>query len=143
MADVNGNVSGKVTELFGESKVHFTTQNSEPSEAKKVTSEVPEARNSNTSSFTSALTEEERSKALVALIELLSQAQIASGEVITLIPTNPDRAVWLGIKILKKSMTATIRDVLNCGTGGKKFNRGKAYYEGLANYYGDFKEEVF
>ncbi|MEG4959866.1 MULTISPECIES: hypothetical protein [unclassified Microcoleus] len=143
MADVNGNASGEVKELFGAAKVYSTSQNSETSRVPKVTSEVSEVHNNNPYSFIFALTEQERSKVLVAVIKFFSQVQIASGEVITLISTNPDRALWLGIKLIKKSMTATIREVLNFGSGGKKFNRGKAYYEELANYYGDFKEEVF
>jgi hypothetical protein len=54
-------------------------------------------------------------------------------------PENPDRALWLGIKLLNKSMSAIIRDVLDCGTGGKKFPRGNACYQALKNKFGYHK----
>jgi hypothetical protein len=54
-------------------------------------------------------------------------------------PENPDRALWLGIKLLNKTMSAIIRDVLDCGTGGKKFQRGKACYQALKNKFGYHK----
>jgi hypothetical protein len=54
-------------------------------------------------------------------LQLLSEAQISSGEVISLMPENPERALWLGIKLLNKSMSAVISDVFGCGSGGKKF----------------------
>jgi hypothetical protein len=136
---VNGQVNREVRKTIGEAEVNSTTQILEISEVTKVTSEVAEVRMSNTSSVTSLLSEEERSKALVAVIELLSVAKIASGEVINLMPDNADKALWLGIKLLGKSMTATIRDVLDCGTGGKKFKRGKACYQALKNQFGDYK----
>jgi len=136
---VNGQVNREVRKTIGEAEVNSTTQNLEVSKVTKVTSEVAEVRISDTSSVTSLLSEEERSKALVAVIELLSVAKIASGEVINLMPDNPDKALWLGIKLLNKSMTATIRDVLDCGTGGKKFQRGKACYQALKNKFGDYK----
>jgi hypothetical protein len=136
---VNGQVNREVRKTIGEAEVNFTTQNLEVSEVIKVTSEVAEVRISNTPSLTSLLSEEERSKALVAVIELLSVAKIASGEVINLMPDNPDKALWLGIKLLNKSMTATIRDILDCGTGGKKFQRGKACYQALKSQFGDYK----
>ena len=143
MGEVNGQVNGQVNrevrKTIGEAEVNSTTQNLEISEVTKVTSEIAEVRISNTSSVTSLLSEDERSKALVAVIELLSVAKIASGEVINLMPDNPDKALWLGIKLLNKSMTATIRDVLDCGTGGKKFQRGKACYQALKNQFGDYK----
>jgi hypothetical protein len=136
---VNGQVNREVRKTIGEAEVNSTTQNLEVSEVTKVTSEVAEVRISNTPSLTLLLSEEERSKALVAVIELLSVAKIASGEVINLMRDNPDKALWLGIKLLNKSMTATIRDVLDCGTGGKKFQRGKACYQALKNKFGDYK----
>lgn len=133
--DVNREVAGKVAEV----EVPFTTNIDSIAEVKKVFCEVPEVRNSKTSSFTLLLTEEERSKALVAILQLLSEAQISSQEVISLMPENPDQALWLGIKLLNKSMTAIIRDVLDCGTGGKKFQRGKACYEELRQHFGNYK----
>jgi len=139
LADVNGSVSGEVPKMVGEAEVSFTIGNEVVSEVGKVTSEVPEIRNIKTSSFTLLLSEEERSKALVAVLQLLSEAQISSQEVISLMPENPDRALWLGIKLLNKSMTAVIRDVFDCGTGGKKFQLGKTWYEGLKLQFENYK----
>ncbi|MEG5175557.1 ATP-binding protein [Microcoleus sp. B3-D7] len=136
---VNGQVNGEVREIVKEAEVNFTTQTLQTGEGNKITLEVPEVHDSNTSSFTSALSEDERSKALVAVLQLLSEAKISSSEVISLMPENPDKALWLGIKLLNKSMTAIIRDVLDCGTGGKKFQRGKTLYEGLKQQFGNYK----
>jgi len=72
-------------------------------------------------------------------LKLLSEKQIASQEVINLMPGNPDRVLWLGIKLLNKSMSAIIWNVLDCGTGGKNFQRGKACYQALKNQFGDYK----
>ncbi len=71
MAEVNGSVSGEVPKMGGEAEVSFTIPNREVSEGKKVTLKEPEVRISNTSSITSLLSEKERSKALVVVIELL------------------------------------------------------------------------
>jgi hypothetical protein len=76
---------------------------------------------------------------MVAILKLLSEPQFSAREVIELMPENPDRALWLGIKLLNKSMSAIIRDLLDCGTGGKKFQRGKACYQALKNKFGDYK----
>jgi len=54
-------------------------------------------------------------------------------------PANPDRVLWLVIKLLNKSMSAIIWNVLDSGTGGKKFQRGKACYQALKNQFGDYK----
>lgn len=80
---------------------------------------------------------------MVAILKLLSEAQFSSHEVIELIPENPDRALWSGIKLLNKSMSAIIRDVLDCGTGGKKFQRGKACYQARKNKLGYHKYYTF
>lgn len=106
--------------MVREAEVHFTTQHSKISEGNEVTLEVPQVRNSKISNFTSLLSENERSKAMVAVLQLLSEAKIASGEVISLMPKNRDKVLWLIIRLLNKSMIAIIRDVLNCGTGYKK-----------------------
>ena len=135
LSDVNEEVTGKVKE----EEANFTTQQCGASEELKVRQEVTEVSDSNISSFTSLLSEEERSKALVAILKLLLEAQISSHEVIKLMPENPERALWLGIKLLNKSMSAIIRDVLDCGTGGKKIQRGKACYQALKNLFGDYK----
>jgi hypothetical protein len=135
LSDVNEEVTGKVKE----EEANFTTQQCGESEELKVRQQVPEVRNSSIYSFTLLLSEEERAKAMVAILKLLSEAQISSHEVIKLMPENPDRALWLGIKLLNKSMSAILRDVLDCGTGGKKFQRGKACYQALKNKFGDYK----
>jgi hypothetical protein len=51
--------------------------------------------------------------------------------VIFLIPTQPDQAVWLGIKLLGKTMTATSRDIFGMGVGGAKFKLAKVWYDSL------------
>jgi hypothetical protein len=71
LADVNGSVSGEVAKMVGEAELSFTTQNEAVSEEKKVTSEEAEVRISKTSSFNLLLSEEERSKAMVAVLQLL------------------------------------------------------------------------
>ena len=76
---------------------------------------------------------------MVAILKLLSEAQFSSHEVIELMPENPHRSLGLGIKLLTKSMSDIIRDVLDCGTGGKKFPREKACYQALKNKFGDYK----
>jgi hypothetical protein len=101
---------------------------------------VPEIRTNSSYSFNLLLSEEERSKARVAILKLLSEAQISYQEGINLMPENPDRALWLGIKLLNKSMSSIIRDVLDCGTGGKKIQRVKACYQALKNKFGDYKD---
>ncbi|MEG4419398.1 GIY-YIG nuclease family protein [Microcoleus sp. LAD1_D5] len=77
------------------------------------------------------LPEDVRSIALSNILRLLSEAGSASDEVIKLIPVNPDMAVWRGIQLLGKSMTAVSRDIFNTGTGGAKFNQAKLWYEEL------------
>ena len=57
--------------MVGEAELTFTTQNEAVSEEKKVTSEEAEVRISKTSSFNLLLSEEERSKAMVAVLQLL------------------------------------------------------------------------
>ncbi|MEG4587206.1 hypothetical protein QUA54_18595 [Microcoleus sp. MOSTC5] len=89
--------------MSGEAEVNHTTRNSGASKGKEATSEVPKVDKSNTLSFTSRLPEQEHSKALAALLLLLSTAQISSGEVICLMPQNPERVLWLGIKLLDKN----------------------------------------
>lgn len=92
-------------------------------------SEVQEVRHSNALDNASLLPGDVRSKALGNILRLLGEAGSTSQEVIKLIPENPDRAVWLGIKLLGKSMTATSRDVFGCGVGGKKFQKAKNWFE--------------
>jgi hypothetical protein len=134
LSDVNEEVTGKLEEK----EANFTTQKGGKSEELKVRHKVPEVPSNSTYSFNLLLSEEERSKAIIAILKLLSEPQFSSHEVIKLMPENPDRALWLAIKLLNKSMSAIIRDVLDCGTGGKKFQRGKACYQALKNKFGDY-----
>lgn len=78
-----------------------------------------------------SIPEDVRSIALSNILRLLSEAGSASDEVIQLIPVNPDMAVWRGIQLLGKSVTAVNRDIFNTGTGGAKFNQAKSWYEKL------------
>jgi hypothetical protein len=111
--------------------VAVTSTTIEEKEVKKVIAEAPEVRDSNASAVTSILPEKVRSKALAKILALLLEAGIASDEVILLIPTQPDRAVWLGVKLLGKTMTATIRDIFGMGVGGAKFKLAKIWYDSL------------
>lgn len=112
-------------------EVEVTSNTTPWDEVPEVVSEIPEVRKSNTSGFTSLLPEDVRSEALTRIIALLQKAGSTSSEVISLIPTDPDRAVWVGIKSLNKSMTAVSRDIFNTGTGGAKFKSAKTWYESL------------
>jgi hypothetical protein len=105
-------------------------------EVPEVAYEVPEVRNSNTSSNTFLLPESVRSAALTRILALLREAGSASDEVINLIPTEADRAVWVGIKLLEKSMTSASRDIFNMGSGGAKFKQAKTWYETLEKAFG-------
>ncbi|MEG4251093.1 hypothetical protein [Microcoleus sp. Pol10D4] len=102
------------------------------SEVEPEVREVPRCKESGDfSSNTSILPEDVRSTALSNILRLLSEVGSASDEVIRLIPVNPDMAVWRGIQLLGKSVTAVSRDIFNTGTGGAKFNQAKFWYEEL------------
>lgn len=122
-----------------EVEVKSTSDTTPWDEVPEVRSEVnPEVRkvpyrkdSSGFSSDISILPEDVRSTALSNILRFLSEAGSASEEVIKLIPVNPDLAVWRGIQLLNKSMTAVSRDIFNTGTGGAKFNQAKTWYEEL------------
>lgn len=101
----------------------------------EVLHEVLEVRNSNASSFTTVLPEDVRSKALTRILSLLQEVGSSSERVIELISTNPEKAVWIGVRLLDKSMTATIKEIFDCGSGGAKFKLAKEWYEKLKNQY--------
>lgn len=100
-------------------------------EASEAPPQAPQVRNSNVSGDCFTLPEDVRSAALAKILKLLSDARSPSDEVIALMPTEPDRAVWIGIKLLGKSMTAVSREIFNMGSGGKKFQVAKYWYESL------------
>jgi hypothetical protein len=95
-------------------------------------------------STTSLLPEAERSKALARAIALLSDRGSSEvervSEAIALIPTEPDRALWLSLKILKFGVTKSSRDVFGCGTGGKAFGKAKQWYGLLESTFGKILE---
>jgi hypothetical protein len=62
------------------------------------------------------------------------------GEAIALIHTQPDKALWLSLKILKLGVTASSRDVFGCGTGGKAFQKAKDWYHALESTFGQIVE---
>ena len=76
-----------------------------PDEADKVAGEASEALQDKDCSATSLLPEPERSKALAKAMALLSSRGSSEvdtvSEVIALIPTQPDKALWLSLKILR------------------------------------------
>jgi hypothetical protein len=105
------------------------TATSLPDEADKVADEASEVLQDKDSSTTSLLPEPERSKALARVMALLcnrgSSEMDTVSEVIALIPTQPDKALWLSLKLLKFGVTASSREVFGCGTGGKAFRKRK------------------
>jgi hypothetical protein len=83
------------------------TATSLPDEADKVADEASEVLQDKdyTIKITALLLEPERSKALARLMALLSSRGSSEvdtvSEVIALIPTQPDKALWLSLKILR------------------------------------------
>jgi hypothetical protein len=120
------------------------TATSSESEAKKVTNEASEVLPELDCSPTSLLPEVERSKALARAIALLSNRGSSEvgevSEALALIPTQPDKALWLSLKILKLGVTASSRDVFGCGTGGKAFGKAKHWYDLLESTFGKIVE---
>jgi hypothetical protein len=129
-------------ELYDESpeaEVEVTSDATPWDDAPEVRQEAPEVRDSkgcsDTSEVTSILPEDVRSRALANILRLSPEAKVTSDEVIALIPTNPDRAIWIGIKLLGKKVTAASRDIFGTGTGGAKFKLAKQWYQELEQTY--------
>jgi hypothetical protein len=120
------------------------TTTSLPDEAHKVGYEASEVLQDKDSSTTSLLPEPERSKALARVMALLSRRGSSEvervSEAIALIPTQPDKALWLSLKILRLGVTASSRDVFGCGTGGKAFQKAKDWYQALESTFGKIVE---
>jgi hypothetical protein len=109
-----------------------------------VADEANEVLQDKDSSATSLLPEPERSKALARVMALLSSRGSSEAEqvseVIALIPTQPDKALWLSLKLLRFGVTASSRDVFGCGTGGKAFQKAKDWYQVLESTFGKIVE---
>jgi len=120
------------------------TATSPPNEADKVVDEASEVLQEQDFSTTSLLPEPERSKALARVMALLSRRGSSEvervSEVIALIPAQPDKALWLSLKLLKLGVTASSRDVFGCGTGGKAFQKAKDWYQVLESTFGKIVE---
>jgi hypothetical protein len=120
------------------------TAASPPDEADKVADEASEALQDKDSSAASLLLEPERSKALARVMALLSKRGSSEvervSEAIALMPAQPDKALWLSLKILKFGVTASSRDVFGCGTGGKAFRKAKDWYQVLESTFGKIVE---
>lgn len=125
-----------------------TTRNedatSSEGEATSVTNEASEVLQYMGSSATSLLPEPERSKALARVMALLSSRGSSEvervSEVIALLNVQPDKALWLGLKLLRLRVTASSRDVFGCGTGGKAFGKAKDWYDTLELTFGKIVE---
>jgi hypothetical protein len=95
-------------------------------------------------SAASLLPEPERSKALARAMALLSKRGSSEvervSEAIALIHAQPDKALWLSLKILRLGVTASSRDVFGCGTGGKAFQKAKDWYRALESTFGKIVE---
>ena len=115
-----------------------------PDEADKVADEASEVLQDKDFSTASLLPEPERSKALARVMALLAKRGSSEvervSEVVTMIPTQPDKALWLSLKILKFGVTASSRDVFGCGTGGKGFQKAKDWYQALESTFGKIVE---
>jgi hypothetical protein len=115
-----------------------------PDEADKVADEASEVLQEKDFSTASLLPEPERSKALARAMALLgkrgSREVERAGEAIALIHTQPDKALWLSLKILRFGVTASSRDVFGCGTGGKAFQKAKDLYQALESTFGKIVE---
>jgi hypothetical protein len=115
-----------------------------PDEADKVADEASEALQDKDCSTAPLLPEPERSKALARVMARLSNQGSSEvervSEVIALIPAQPDKALWLSLKILKFGVTASSRDVFGCGTGGKAFQKAKDWYQALESTFGKIVE---
>lgn len=117
---------------------------SSESEANKVAGEAREVLQDKDSSATSLLPEAERSKALARVLSRLSsrggnEVERVS-EVIALLNTQPDKALWLGLKLLGLGVTASSRDVFGTGSGGKAFGKAKDWYDTLESTFGKIVE---
>jgi len=115
-----------------------------PDEADKVADEASEALQDKDSSAAPLLPEPERSKALARAMALLGKRGSSEvervGEAIALIHTQPDKALWLSLKILRLGVTASSRDVFGCGRGGKAFQKAKDWYQALESTFGKIVE---
>jgi hypothetical protein len=113
-------------------------------EADKVADEASEVLQDNDSSATSLLPEAERSKALARVLSRLNSlgsSEVAQvSEAIALIPSQPDKALWLGLKLLRLGVTASSRDVFCTGAGGKAFGKAKHWYDLLESSFGKIVE---
>jgi hypothetical protein len=113
-------------------------------EADKLADEASEVLQDKDFSATSLLPEPERSKALARVMALLSKRGSSEvervSEAIAFIHTQPDKALWLSLKILRLGVTASSRDVFGCGTGGKAFQKAKDWYHVLESTFGKIVE---
>jgi len=120
------------------------TATSSEGEADKLADEASEVLQDKDCSTASLLPEPDRSKALARVMALLSSRGSTEvervSEVIALIPTQPDKALWLSLKLLRLGVTASSRDVFGCGTGGKAFQKAKDWYHALESTFGKIVE---
>lgn len=114
-------------------EVSPTSSNSDAIEVREASGEVPEVPICKGSSDSEVLPSDERAKALGRVLGLLSHGKV---EVIELIPIEPDKALWLGIKTLKMRLTPASQNVFDCGTGGSNFQKAKTWYNNLENKFG-------
>jgi len=127
-----------------ETTARENTATSSECEADKVAHEASEALHHKDCSTTFLLCEPERSKALARVMALLSSQGSSEvdtvSEIIALIPTQPDKALWLSLELLRLGVTASSRDVFGCGTGGKAFHKAKDWYQVLELTFGKIVE---
>ena len=106
--------------------------------------EASEALQDKNCSVSSLLPEPERSKALARVLSRLSSrgsSEVARvSEVIALLNVQPDKALWLSLKLLRLGVTASSRDVFGCGTKGKAFPKPKDWYNAFESTFGKIVE---
>jgi hypothetical protein len=114
-----------------------TSKNGTSDKAFEVPAEVQEVRNVNSCGDLEVLPADERSKALSRLLGLLSHGKL---EVIELMPVEPEKALWFGLKTLKMRMTPASQNIFDCGSGGSKFQKAQGWYKNLESKFGKIVE---
>jgi hypothetical protein len=115
----------------------ITSENGALGEAFEVPVEVQEVHNISASGDLEVLPTDEQSKALSRLLGLLSHGKL---EVIELMPIEPDKALWLGLKTLKMRVTPASQNIFDCGGGGSKFQKAQSWYKNLESKFGKIVE---
>ncbi|TAF39672.1 MAG: hypothetical protein EAZ69_00095 [Oscillatoriales cyanobacterium] len=105
---------------------------------------LPEENSSLIASPASTLPEKERTKALARVFGLMRKYSVPNAEVedaIELIPIDPDKALWLSLKILQLGVTQTSTKIFMKGNSGRPFLKSKEWYSLLESKFGKITDE--